>query len=71
MQLSAGAYELNDSLRFALAYRDRVSQALIDQNIGKTVRDVVSQQGAAAATGTLALGILNEGWGWKVRSKDK
>jgi hypothetical protein len=69
MQLTAGSYELNDSLRLALAYRDRVSQSIIDQNLGTTVRDVMSQQGAAADLGSVALGILDEGWGWHARKK--
>ena len=48
-----------------------MSQAIIDQNLGKTVRDVVSQDGTAADVGNVALGILNEGWGWETRKKAK
>ena len=69
MQLVAGSYEFNDSLRLALAYRDRVSQAIIDQNLGKTVRDVASREGADADFRTVATGILNEGWEWQTRKK--
>lgn len=65
MQLITGSYELSDSLRLALAYRDRVSQAIMDRELGDTVREVVSKQGDPSDLGTVALGILNDGWGWQ------
>jgi hypothetical protein len=69
MVLSSGTYESNDGLRIALSYRDKVSQTLIDQQLGETVNRLMSQEGAVAATGAVALGIFNEGWGWQGREK--
>lgn len=66
--LTEGFFEQSDSLRLALAYRDRVSQAIIDRNVVQTVK-------ALAGTGAdandiaeeTAFALLNEGWDWQHR----
>ena len=68
--LASGAYDQSDSLRLALAYRDRLSQAIVDRTVNSTVR-ALAGGGSVGKTkaGQMALGLLNEGWGWTVRTK--
>ena len=65
--LARGVFEQSDSLRLALAYRDRISQALIDREIGETLKASTAHD--QKAFGETAFGLLNDGWGWKVRAK--
>jgi len=72
LTLSSGVFEQPDSVRLALAYRDRLNQAIIDRNFAAAVRDVSASdkkpQEAAAST---AYALLNEGWSWQSRTKSK
>jgi hypothetical protein len=74
LTLSSGVFEQPDSVRLALAYRDRLNQAIIDRNVAAAVRDVSGSatdkkpQEAAAST---AYALLNEGWSWQSRTKSK
>ena len=54
-----------DSLRLALTYRDRLSQAIIDRGLAATVTAVTG--GLAADAASTAFPLLNEGWGWQTR----
>jgi hypothetical protein len=65
--LSSGVFEQSDSLRLALAYRDRLSQEIIDRNIVGTVKDLSGNSKAMADS--IAFELLNEGWGWQTRQK--
>ncbi len=68
--LSTGMFQQSDSLRLALAYRDRISQAIIDRSIGATVKTLSgSGPGSAALASSTAFALLNEGWGWQNRKK--
>ncbi|MGY3370239.1 hypothetical protein ACVWZL_007364 [Bradyrhizobium sp. GM2.4] len=70
--LSSGAFEPSDSLRLALIYRDRLSQAIIDRNIGETVSILRANPGEPSSETDLrevAFGLVNEGWDWKTRRK--
>jgi hypothetical protein len=72
LTLSSGAFELSDSLRLALAYRDRLSQAIIDRKLGSTTKSLRDGSGQALnneALGNLAFALMNEGWGWRNRRK--
>jgi len=70
LTLSSGVFEQSDSLRLALAYRDRLSQAIIDRNIASEVRKVSGAGNDANTTlGITAFALLNEGWGWEKRTK--
>lgn len=60
--LATGLFEQPDSLRVALAYRDRVSQALVDRRVAALVKNSF---GAGAKDAAFAL--LNEGWSWQRR----
>jgi len=72
MALSAGVYEQSDSLRRALAYRDRLSQALIDRNISTIVSALDDSNADAQSTsGKTAFMLLNEGWGWQHRQRSQ
>jgi hypothetical protein len=68
--LSGGVFEQTATLRTALEYRDYLSQAIIDQNLAETVRELAhsSDEGDTnAIAGNIALSLLNEGWGWEHR----
>ena len=70
--LSGGLFEQSDSLRLALAYRDRLSQAIIDRGVAATVNNLSgngNESGALAAS--IAFSLLNEGWDWQSRAKSK
>jgi hypothetical protein len=70
LALSTGTFEQADSLRLALAYRDRVSQAIIDRNIAQTVRSQRDTLGTLLSeneASKIAMDLLNEGWGWRNR----
>src|SRR5262249_41514495 len=55
-------------LRLALAYRDRLSQAIIDRNTGSTVKNVAKATNAPdVVAARTALALLNEGWDWQHR----
>jgi hypothetical protein len=70
--LSGGVFEQSDSLRLALAYRDRLSQAIIDRTMATTVKNLSGNGDASTAlAGNVAFGLLNEGWNWQVRTKSK
>jgi hypothetical protein len=68
--LASGVFEQTDSLRRALAYRDRISQAIIDRSVLSTVK-AIAGNGADAEdiVRTTAFALLNEGWEWKNRKK--
>jgi hypothetical protein len=57
---AGGIFEQSDSLRLARAYRDRISQALIDRELGETLK--ASTGSDQKAYGATALGLLNDGW---------
>lgn len=65
LDLAAGRFVQSDSLRLALVYRDRTSQAKIDLEIAAPVHELGDSKVAAE----VALGVLNEGWAWQGRSK--
>jgi hypothetical protein len=65
--LAGGVFEQSDSLRLALAYRDRISQALIDREMGQALK--ISTGSDQKAYGATAFGLLNDGWAWKGSSK--
>jgi hypothetical protein len=67
MTLSAGNFEQSDSLRLALVYRDRLSQALIDQELAMTLRSTAAKEDIGRASYEL----LNAGWGWTAREKSR
>jgi gas vesicle protein len=68
--LSTGSFDQSDSLRLALANRDRVSQAIIDRNVGETVKTLAGNgpKSKSIAADT-AFALLNEGWDWQIRRK--
>lgn len=72
LALGDGVFEQPDSLRNALADRDRLSQAIIDRTVGASVRDAsgkgTDSKGVAAG---IAFALLNEGWGWHNRTTSK
>jgi hypothetical protein len=70
--LSSGLFELSDSLRLALAYRDRLNQAIIDRNLALTVKELsgAGQESSAIAERT-SFALLNAGWGWQTRKKSQ
>lgn len=64
--LAEGDYEQADSLRFALLYRDRINQAIIDRNLLDTLKAVVGARGLPSGnTPKMAFGLLNRGWNWQ------
>lgn len=66
--LSDGIFEQSDSLRLALAYRDRVSQAIIDRTFAQSVRQLAGNGADAKDIASrTAFAILNEGWDWPHR----
>jgi hypothetical protein len=66
--LASGVFVQSDSLRRALAYRDRLSQAMLDRNMSDTLRAVSGTgEDATAIMGKSAFMLLNEGWGWNHR----
>ena len=67
--VASGIYEQGDGLRLALAYRDRVSQALIDRNLGAALTASLSPSATPARKADLALQLLSTVWTWKVRDK--
>jgi hypothetical protein len=67
-KLAAGVYEQSNSLRLALVYRDRLSQAIIDRGVGEILTAAGQPRDIATATG---FALLNEGWGWQSRAKSK
>ena len=70
--LSGGLFQTSDSLRLALAYRDRLSQAIIDRSVAASVKDISgSGSGSMNFTGMAAVAILDEGWDWQTRAKSK
>ena len=70
--LSSGIFEQSDSVRLALAYRDRLNQAIIDRNVSAIVKDVSGNaDDPHAAAASTALELLNEGWGWQNRRKSE
>lgn len=72
LTLSSGVIEVPDSLRLALAYRDKVSQALIDHSITRVVREQKDELGNTVSeedAQDLAFALVNEGWGWQHRQK--
>ncbi|RVO52077.1 hypothetical protein [Sinorhizobium meliloti] len=66
MALSSGQFEQPDSLRLALLYRDKVSQAIIDRQVVPIVEALASGQ---VQTRDIAFELLNEGWDWSHRTK--
>lgn len=69
--LSSGVFEQSDNLKLALAYRDRVSQAIIDRQVADTVRSVLKDDGDPKAATRAAYELVNEGWGWQHRAKSE
>jgi hypothetical protein len=70
--LSTGAFEQSDSLRLALAYRDRLNQVIIDRSLATTVKELAGNDAnSQAIVGRTAFELLNEGWGWQNRVKSK
>ena len=67
MALSTGNFEQSDSLRLALAYRDRLSQALIDQEVVSLLQNSVPGEDV----NSVAFNLLNSAWGWTVRKKSQ
>jgi hypothetical protein len=67
--VARGAYEQGDGLRLALAYRDRVSQALIDRNLGAALTANLPATATPPRKAELALQLLSKAWTWKVRDK--
>jgi hypothetical protein len=66
--LSGGVFEESDSLRLALAYRDRINQAIVDRTVARTLIDVVGKTpDKRAAANRVGMAILNEGWNWSGR----
>jgi hypothetical protein len=66
--LSSGDFELADSLRFALMNRDRLSQEIIDREMGSIVRENAKAESEAMKS-SIAFALINEGWGWQTRQK--
>ncbi len=71
LELSTGAFEQSDSLRLALFYRDRLSQAIIDRNVGATVRDLFGNGSESKTAARIPFMLLNEGWDWHTRPTSK
>jgi hypothetical protein len=70
--LAGGLFEQSASLRLALAYRDRISQAIVDRNVAATIRNISGNgSGSGTLAATTALELLNEGWGWQSRRKSQ
>ncbi|MGJ4948387.1 hypothetical protein [Bradyrhizobium sp. HKCCYLS20291] len=67
--LTRGVYEQSDGLRLASAYRDRVSQALIDRNFSAVLSSSLPADVTPARKEDLALQLLSKAWTWKVREK--
>ena len=64
--LAQGEFEQSDSLRLALAYRDRLSQAIVDRSVGSTLKALVTDSGGDAKAVRLTMfGLLNDAWGWQ------
>lgn len=67
--VARGVYEQGDGLRLALAYRDRVSQALIDRNLGAALTASLPAMATPTRRADLATQLLSKAWNWKVRDK--
>ncbi|TXN76056.1 hypothetical protein [Methylobacterium sp. WL8] len=70
LHLSTGTFDIPDSLRVALAYRDKISQAIVDLSIGEVLKSQINERGEKLSddeTQQLALDLINEGWGWQHR----
>jgi prefoldin subunit 5 len=65
--LSTGVFEQSEGLRRALSYRDRLSQEIVDRNVGTLLKEVSSRD--PNAFGNRAFMLLNEGWEWQHREK--
>jgi hypothetical protein len=64
--LSQGVFEQGDGLKLAIAYRDRISQALIDRDMGTVLRDVVAEAGGdPEMVRQTAYGLINSAWDWQ------
>jgi hypothetical protein len=60
------------SLQLAIAYRDHLSQEIIDRNVAITVKDMAGHEVDSNETAAkTAFAPLNDGWGWQNRSKSK
>jgi hypothetical protein len=67
LALSTGTLEVPDSLRIALADRDKIQQAMVDRGIGQVVARETDETGAklsVAERRDLAFALLNEGWNY-------
>jgi hypothetical protein len=70
LELSEGVFQEPESLRAALANRDRVSQAIIDRNVAAAVKELAGGgNDSRAVSARIAFRLLNDGWGWKTRTK--
>ncbi len=70
--LAEGTFEQPESLLRALADRDRLSQAIIDRTVDRTIKSISGQGIQSKATAArIAFALLNEGWGWEVRPISK
>jgi hypothetical protein len=63
LELSSGVFKQPDTLRKALEYRDRLSQAIIDRRLSSIVKRVGGGgTGWNSASKDIALSLLNEAW---------
>jgi len=70
--LARGVFEQSDTLRLALTYRDRVNQAIIDNDMITVIKSLKDDRGNAISEDSvrdLAFGVVNEGWGWQARER--
>lgn len=70
--LASGTFEMSDSLRLALIYRDRINQAIIDLSLKDSIYEVVGSDAKNQFDAEkLASSILNEGFGWIGRTQSE
>jgi hypothetical protein len=61
--LAKGMFEQSDSLKLVSAYRDRISQACIDRDVGVMLKSIVA--GGGDVFRRTAFGLVNDAWGWQ------
>ncbi len=67
--LTGGIFELPDTLRQALLYRDKLSQALIDRSMSDLLNTLPGDGKGSQGSGTTNYHLLNEAWNWQIATK--